>query len=167
MLQVQDRHVVEEDNRTPQHGPLAIFGNVLSWLPVGGRQRETVAKKEDNEGVVLFGFVPGSAMLDREHLGRTQVSPNTHPRQLARRQENLGVRQPTTLQHETALKREKLSSVSQLGVAKGEAMARPHAGVSKEELGRATWTLLHTLAAQYPEKPTRSQQRDVKTMVST
>jgi len=32
--------------------------------------------------------------------------------------------------------------------------------VTKEELGRATWTFLHTLAAQFPEHPTRQQQRD-------
>ncbi|CAA2967255.1 FAD-linked sulfhydryl oxidase ERV1 [Olea europaea subsp. europaea] len=34
--------------------------------------------------------------------------------------------------------------------------------VTKEELGRATWTFLHTLAAQYPDKPTRQQKKDVK-----
>lgn len=38
--------------------------------------------------------------------------------------------------------------------------------VTKEDLGRATWTFLHTLAAQYPEKPTRQQQRDVKELMS-
>jgi hypothetical protein len=37
--------------------------------------------------------------------------------------------------------------------------------VSKEELGRATWTFLHTLAAQYPEKPSRQQQKDVRTLM--
>ncbi|XP_068656886.1 FAD-linked sulfhydryl oxidase ERV1 isoform X2 [Aristolochia californica] len=33
--------------------------------------------------------------------------------------------------------------------------------LSKEELGRATWTLLHTLAAQYPDHPTKQQKRDM------
>lgn len=37
--------------------------------------------------------------------------------------------------------------------------------VSREEVGRATWTFLHTLAAQYPEHPSRQQQRDVKNLV--
>ena len=37
--------------------------------------------------------------------------------------------------------------------------------VSREELGRATWTLLHTLAAQYPERPTRQQRKDAKQLV--
>lgn len=37
--------------------------------------------------------------------------------------------------------------------------------VSKEELGRSTWVFLHTLAAQFPERPTRQQQRDARTLV--
>ncbi|XP_058217062.1 FAD-linked sulfhydryl oxidase ERV1-like isoform X1 [Rhododendron vialii] len=37
--------------------------------------------------------------------------------------------------------------------------------VTKEELGRATWIFLHTLAAQYPDKPTRQQQKDVKDLM--
>jgi hypothetical protein len=37
--------------------------------------------------------------------------------------------------------------------------------VTKEELGRSTWTFLHTLAAQYPEKPTKQQQKDVRTLM--
>lgn len=41
----------------------------------------------------------------------------------------------------------------------------PAAIVSKEELGRATWTMLHTLAVQYPQAPTKQQQKDVKTLV--
>lgn len=35
----------------------------------------------------------------------------------------------------------------------------------KAELGRGTWTLLHTLAAQLPDAPTRSQKKDVQTLV--
>ncbi|KAI5661185.1 hypothetical protein M9H77_20508 [Catharanthus roseus] len=38
--------------------------------------------------------------------------------------------------------------------------------VSKEDLGRATWTLLHTLAAQYPDNPTRQQKKDVKELMA-
>ncbi|EOA38525.1 hypothetical protein CARUB_v10010320mg, partial [Capsella rubella] len=38
--------------------------------------------------------------------------------------------------------------------------------VTKEDLGRATWTFLHTLAAQYPEKPSRQQKKDVKELMS-
>ena len=37
--------------------------------------------------------------------------------------------------------------------------------VDREELGRATWTLLHTLGAQFPDKPTRRQQKDVQALV--
>ncbi|XP_071736806.1 FAD-linked sulfhydryl oxidase ERV1-like [Rutidosis leptorrhynchoides] len=38
--------------------------------------------------------------------------------------------------------------------------------VTKEELGRATWTFIHTLGAQYPEKPTRQQKKDVKELMA-
>ncbi|GAA0174354.1 oxidase [Lithospermum erythrorhizon] len=38
--------------------------------------------------------------------------------------------------------------------------------VTKEDLGRATWTFLHTLGAQYPDAPTRQQKRDVKELMS-
>ncbi|KAK9077214.1 hypothetical protein SSX86_005550 [Deinandra increscens subsp. villosa] len=38
--------------------------------------------------------------------------------------------------------------------------------VSREELGRATWTFIHTLGAQYPEKPTRQQKKDVKELMA-
>jgi FAD-linked sulfhydryl oxidase len=39
------------------------------------------------------------------------------------------------------------------------------AGITKEDIGRATWLFLHTLAAQYPEKPTRQQRKDAKTLI--
>nr|GLL47279.1 FAD-linked sulfhydryl oxidase ERV1 [Ipomoea trifida] len=48
-------------------------------------------------------------------------------------------------------------------VPKKENSAGP---VTKEELGRATWVFLHTLAAQYPEKPTRQQKKDVKELMA-
>ena len=35
-----------------------------------------------------------------------------------------------------------------------------------DELGRSTWTLLHTMAAQYPERPTRGQQADAAGFVA-
>jgi hypothetical protein len=37
--------------------------------------------------------------------------------------------------------------------------------VTKEELGRATWVFLHTLAAQFPEHPSRQQQRDARQLM--
>lgn len=36
---------------------------------------------------------------------------------------------------------------------------------ARAELGRSTWTLLHTLAAQYPDRPSRGQRRDVAKLV--
>ena len=44
-------------------------------------------------------------------------------------------------------------------------VTNPAAIISKEELGRATWIFLHTLAVQYPKSPTKQQQKDVKTLV--
>lgn len=41
----------------------------------------------------------------------------------------------------------------------------PAGPITKDDLGRATWTLLHTLAAQYPASPTKRQQKDVKALV--
>lgn len=37
--------------------------------------------------------------------------------------------------------------------------------VSREDLGRSTWLFLHTLAAQYPDEPTRQQEKDVRALV--
>ena len=39
------------------------------------------------------------------------------------------------------------------------------AGTSNEDLGRATWTLLHTLASQLPERPSKQQRKDLHTLV--
>ncbi|KAL0547590.1 hypothetical protein IC582_017530 [Cucumis melo] len=43
---------------------------------------------------------------------------------------------------------------------------KPAAPVTKEVLGRATWTFLHILAAQYPDHPTRQQKKDVKELMA-
>jgi hypothetical protein len=44
---------------------------------------------------------------------------------------------------------------------------RKAASTTREDLGHATWVLLHTLAAQYPEKPTKSQRADVAALVGS
>ncbi|KAL0696874.1 hypothetical protein Bca4012_064054 [Brassica carinata] len=54
------------------------------------------------------------------------------------------------------------STLQNLPINKGKSTGP----VTKEELGKATWTFLHTLAAQYPEKPTRQQKRDVKELMA-
>ncbi|XP_063977211.1 FAD-linked sulfhydryl oxidase ALR [Diachasmimorpha longicaudata] len=35
--------------------------------------------------------------------------------------------------------------------------------LDKDELGTATWSFLHTMAAYFPEKPTREQSNDMRT----
>eukprot|EP00195_Chlamydomonas_chlamydogama_P010288 CAMPEP_0202892894 /NCGR_PEP_ID=MMETSP1392-20130828/2573_1 /ASSEMBLY_ACC=CAM_ASM_000868 /TAXON_ID=225041 /ORGANISM="Chlamydomonas chlamydogama, Strain SAG 11-48b" /LENGTH=245 /DNA_ID=CAMNT_0049577027 /DNA_START=392 /DNA_END=1130 /DNA_ORIENTATION=- len=52
----------------------------------------------------------------------------------------------------------------ELAAATGAVVAR--GATSKEDLGRATWTLLHTLAAQLPDQPSRQQQQDVKALIN-
>ncbi|XP_042408398.1 FAD-linked sulfhydryl oxidase ERV1-like [Zingiber officinale] len=42
---------------------------------------------------------------------------------------------------------------------------KPAGPLTKEELGRATWTLLHSIAAQYPDHPTRQQKHDAKELM--
>ena len=36
---------------------------------------------------------------------------------------------------------------------------------TREDLGRATWTFLHTFAAQYPDEPTRRQEKDARELI--
>lgn len=44
-------------------------------------------------------------------------------------------------------------------------MTPKNRGMSREELGRGTWTFLHTLAAQWPEQPSKQQKRDARTLI--
>ena len=42
-----------------------------------------------------------------------------------------------------------------------------HCPLDKDELGRNTWGFLHTMAANYPERPSTEQQSLMKTFVKT
>lgn len=39
--------------------------------------------------------------------------------------------------------------------------------VDREELGRATWTFLHTTAAYYPNEPSMNQQKEMAQFIKT
>lgn len=47
----------------------------------------------------------------------------------------------------------------------GDADGNSRAKTSKEDLGRATWTFLHTFAAQFPDEPTKRQERDARELI--
>lgn len=38
--------------------------------------------------------------------------------------------------------------------------------MDKEELGRSTWNLLHTIAATYPEKPSTTEMTNARTFIT-
>ncbi|KAK3090644.1 hypothetical protein FSP39_013350, partial [Pinctada imbricata] len=37
--------------------------------------------------------------------------------------------------------------------------------LDKDELGRNTWSFLHTMAAYYPDKPSQNQQKDMSQLI--
>ncbi|EFA00437.1 FAD-linked sulfhydryl oxidase ALR [Tribolium castaneum] len=43
----------------------------------------------------------------------------------------------------------------------GSGTFRTDCPLDKDELGRSSWGLLHTIAAKYPENPTRTEQKDM------
>ena len=47
------------------------------------------------------------------------------------------------------------------------AAARTDCPLDKNELGSKTWAFLHTMAAYYPDKPSRCQQKDMNTFFRT
>lgn len=59
-----------------------------------------------------------------------------------------------------------VSGASSGGGATAATAASAEAAASRRaELGRSTWTLLHMLAAQLPDRPSKQQQKDVRGLV--
>lgn len=48
------------------------------------------------------------------------------------------------------------------GIASDKGRFKYGCPMDKDELGRSTWNLLHTMAATYPEQPSEQQKQDVK-----
>lgn len=96
------------------------------------------------QGIIAAQFFLQSA---QRHLGQWHVSLMS--------QANLSRGAPA---------RVPVASISLQSPAKGDHwMGTPAQNqTSKGELGRATWLLIHTLAAEYPERPTRRRRREVK-----
>jgi len=59
----------------------------------------------------------------------------------------------------------KHSKTTKTNFGSSSSSAAAAAGITREDIGRATWLFLHTLAAQYPERPTRQQRKDAKTLI--
>ncbi|XP_010905288.1 FAD-linked sulfhydryl oxidase ERV1 [Elaeis guineensis] len=59
-----------------------------------------------------------------------------------------------------------LQSVEDVSVPASLAKKKSVTPLTKEEIGRATWTLLHSIAAQFPDQPTRQQKRDAKELMA-
>lgn len=59
-----------------------------------------------------------------------------------------------------------VAAVPKVPNLKGGSVEQQNA-VTREELGHATWTLLHTMGAQYPDRPTRQQRRAATQLVAS
>ena len=63
----------------------------------------------------------------------------------------------------TKSKEEPVAKATNLGTKFDEEWKRNNCPADVKTLGRHTWTLLHTMAAYYPEKPEKKQQESMKT----
>ncbi|KIW05780.1 uncharacterized protein PV09_03635 [Verruconis gallopava] len=59
------------------------------------------------------------------------------------------------------------SAAAQTSKAAAPADSSSECPADVEQLGRSSWTLLHTMAATYPERPNAEQQRDAVSFVSS
>ncbi|XP_077233438.1 erv1/Alr family protein isoform X2 [Tasmannia lanceolata] len=112
----------------------------------------------ENPFQIFVRTYTGFAQCIQTHLSRF-IAPQEH--QPSKKHPSLfSIQSKSTLSKDSIQLKESPSDPFPL--AEGQS-ARP---LSKEELGRATWTLLHTLAAQFPDHPTRQQKRDAKELMA-
>ena len=71
----------------------------------------------------------------------------------------------SSILHQQSDSKHSIKSFSDRGAVSLQGSDASVSTTTKEEVGRATWTLLHTLAAQYPEHPTSRQKRDARNLI--
>ncbi|KAJ4966888.1 hypothetical protein NE237_018737 [Protea cynaroides] len=105
--------------------------------------------KDQNQNPLQILFKASEACVQYVQKNLSHFIPNVHLSSPIQRQQPSPNHQLTLLQPKEQISKEQ--------------SARP---LTKEELGRATWTLLHTIAAQFPDHPTKQQRRDVKELMA-
>ena len=123
----------------PVHAGLQLLTDVLLRIP-GPHQRRIGARQTAGDASLAQASTAGSQTASSSPVQRLPASGQT-----------------------TEQANERISS---LPAVHGR-LDPLHAGgpVTRQELGQATWTLLHTLAAQFPEQPSRQQRKDAKQLV--
>ncbi len=121
----------------PLHAGLQLLTDILSHVP-GPHQRRISSRQPAGAASLAQAFM--AAPQSASPLQRLPVSGHIAERADER--------------------------ISSLPAVHGSVDALQAGGpVTREELGRATWTLLHTLAAQFPEQPSRQQRKDANQLV--
>lgn len=61
----------------------------------------------------------------------------------------------------------KFTTAGDVGLQQPSTSRRDHCPVDKDELGRSTWKLLHTMAAYYPDTPSSDEKSAMKTTIES
>ena len=144
-----------------------VFSNVFLEFSSGSLGRHNVGKRQNlfsdqqtlyknrlrrkmsqNSRRGGFGRFPSTARTTSPIIGRTR--PRTARRRVIRNLVATAKKSPPRRRRRTHHRPEKIPRASSTEY------------VSKEDLGRATWLLLHSIASQYPDEPTEREKRREK-----